>query len=98
MKRNITGLLIILYVLFALSGMVLADDNDGKFNLNTVTKDELVSIGIDPEIADGILELREENGEFVAIEELLDVDGVTPEMLRDLKQNVYIESAAGCNC
>lgn len=96
--KKLIGLLTIVCILLAASGMLFADDKDGKINLNTATKEQLLSIGIDPEIADGILEHKEENGEFVDIEELLDVEGVTPALLRQLKQKLYIEATAGCNC
>ena len=73
-------------------------ENGGKIKLNTATKEQLVSIGIDEKISDGILELRKENDEFVDMEELLDVDGMDAKLLRDFKKKLYIEAAAGCNC
>jgi len=75
-----------------------ADDKAGKINLNTATKEQLVSIGIDAKMADAILKLRKENGEFVDMEELMDVDGMDAKILRKLKKKVYIEAAKGCNC
>jgi competence protein ComEA len=98
MKRKVIGLFTVMCILLSVSGMLFAADKDGKINLNTATKDQLLSIGIDPEIADEILEHKKENGEFVDIEELLDVEGVTPALLRQLKQKLYIEATAGCNC
>lgn len=72
---------------------------DGKLNLNAATKEKLMEVPeMTEEIADGILELREENGEFVDIEELLDVDGVDPGKLRIFKKFMGVESVAGCNC
>jgi competence protein ComEA len=83
---------------FVCGGGVAFADNAGKINLNTATKEQLVSAGIDEPLADGILELRKENDEFVDMEELMDVDGVDAKLLRDLKKKLYIEAAAGCNC
>ena len=67
-------------------------------NLNTATKEQLVSAGLDEALASGILELRNENDEFVDIEELLEVDGMDPKKLRELRKKLYVEAAKGCNC
>ncbi len=91
--------LMLLCCVFCLSGnSVRADDSDGKLNLNVATKEQLVAIGIDDKIVNGILELRKENDEYVDMEELLDVDGMDAKMLRELKKKLYIEAAKGCNC
>ena len=72
---------------------------DGKLNLNAATKEKLMEVPeMTEEIADGILELREENGEFIDIEELMDVDGVDPGKLRIFKKFIGVEAVAGCNC
>lgn len=54
--------------------------------------------GISHELAEKIVELREENGEFVDMSELLDVDGVDNALLRKLNDFIYIEAASDCNC
>lgn len=97
MKRLITCILLVCMLCLTTS-VSFADDKAGKINLNTATKEQLVSIGIDAEMVDSILELLKENGEFVDIEELMDVDGMDAKMLRQLKKKVYIEAAKGCNC
>jgi len=90
---------LILAICFLLSAAAFAaDDKEGKINLNTATKEQLVGVGLDAELADQILELREENGEFVDIEELSDIDGVDAKLIRQLKKKIFIEAAAGCNC
>ena len=97
MIRLITCILLVCMLCLTAS-VSFADYKAGKINLNTATKEQLVSIGIDAEMADAILELRKENDEFVDMEELTDVDGMDAKMLRQLKKKVYIEAAKGCNC
>lgn len=72
---------------------------DGKLNLNAASKEDLVKIpGISPELADRILEQRKQNGEFVDLQELLDIEGVDNKLLRQLKKKIYLEPASNCNC
>lgn len=72
---------------------------DGKLNLNAATKEDLVKIPeISPELADRILQQRKQNGEFVDMQELLDIEGVDNKLLRQLKKKVYLEPASNCNC
>lgn len=97
MKR-IVALIVICFTVWLSGSFVQADDKNGKINLNTATKEQLVAIGIDGDMAEAILKLREENDEFVDMEELLDVDGMDAKRLRDLKKKLYIEAAKGCNC
>lgn len=85
-------------ILLMSSEVLFAEDKEGKINLNTATKEQLISIGIDPEIVEGIQKHKTENGEFVDLDELLDVEGMTPALLRQLKQKLYIEPGSGCNC
>lgn len=76
-----------------------AQDENGKLNLNTATQEQLVQVpGIKPELAKRILEKRKANGEFVDMDELLDVEGVDANLLRQLKERVYVKPAANCNC
>lgn len=98
MKRIIIALTITLLATLA-TVPAFAGDNDGKLNLNVATEEQLAQIpDIDQELAKHIIELRKENGEFVDMEELLDVDGVTPALLRKLQKHLFIESASDCNC
>ncbi|WP_461208618.1 ComEA family DNA-binding protein [Desulfocurvus sp. DL9XJH121] len=96
MKR-ILPLLILALALAALPA--LAADDSGKLNLNTATVEQLAQIPeIGEDLAKAIIELREENGEFVDMEELLDVDGVDPALLRKLDKYLFIKPASSCNC
>jgi len=96
MKLLITTM--VLVMLFFSTTLVMADDKAGKINLNKATQEQLMKAGISAELATSILELREENDEFIDIEELMDADGMDASTLRKLKKYFYIEEVAGCNC
>ena len=64
---------------------------DGKMNLNTAT-------AVGPELAKGIVEFRENVGDIKSMDELLEVKGVTPEVLEKLKQAVTVEAIEGAEC
>lgn len=52
-------------------------DTDGLVNLNTADRLLLETLpGIGPELAARILAYREENGPFVATEQIMDVEGI----------------------
>jgi len=92
------SLLLVLTMLMT-AGSGLAQEEDGKLDLNTATLEQLVQIpGVKPEMAQRILEKRKVNGEFVDMDELLDVEGVDDNFLRQLKERVYVKPAAKCNC
>jgi competence protein ComEA len=98
MKKIMITLFVAACLLVNLGIASAAENKDGKINLNAATKEQLVSIGLDDEIAQAIIDLREENGEFVDMDELLEVEGMDGKLLRQLKKKIYIEAAASCNC
>ena len=49
-------------------------------------------------IAKGIVEFRENVGDIKSMDELLEVKGVTPEVLEKLKQAVTVEAIEGAEC
>jgi competence protein ComEA len=83
-----------------LSGVqvVLAEDA-AKIDINKATVEELAKVpGLNMELAKKMVEHRKENGEFVDLEELLDIDGIDNTLLRSLKKYLIIQAAGGCNC
>ncbi len=103
MKR-VLGLMMVLAVLLTsvANGFASAEPEnvwkDGKLNLNAATKEQLVEVGVDSSFADALLEAREESEAFVDMDELLDIDGVTPKKMRELKKILFVEELQGCGC
>ena len=96
--KVISGCIVMVLLLSTLAGPMYADE-ENKINLNTATVEQLVKIpGLNQDLAKKIIELREENGEFIDLEELLDVDGITNQLLRQLKKHLFIEEVDDCNC
>jgi competence protein ComEA len=97
--RKVAGSLAALMLITALTCGVYADDDEAKLNLNAATVKELVKIpGLNQDLAEKIIELREKNGEFIDMEELLDIPGIDNKLLRQLKKHLYIEPVDDCNC
>jgi competence ComEA-like helix-hairpin-helix protein len=69
-------------------------------NINTATAEELVKNVplITPELAKKIVEYREEAGDFMTLEELLQVDGFDRELLRKVKKFLLLEGIGGTEC
>lgn len=64
---------------------------DGKININTATASQLTNIpGIGDTIAERIVQYREENGPFTALEQLLNVKGIGDSRLKQLKEYVTL--------
>ncbi len=65
---------------------------DGKINLNTATREELLTLpGIGEKKAEDILVYREENGGFSDIRELMNISGIKEGVFEKLKDLVKIE-------
>jgi competence ComEA-like helix-hairpin-helix protein len=74
---------------------------EGKtVNVNTATAEEFAKNVpmIDQELAERIVEYRDETGDFQMLEELLQVEGFTREMLRRLKPFLLLEGLGGDEC
>jgi len=98
MKTITCSMLLVLSLLLS-GGAALAQDKDGKLNLNAATAEQLVKVaGIKPDLAKRIIDHRKAKGEFVDIDELLDVQGVDGNLLRKMKVRIYVKPAANCNC
>ena len=71
-----------------------------KVNINTATAEEFAENVplIDQELAERIVEYREENGDFQVLEELLQIEGFTRKMLRRLKPFLLLEGLGGDEC
>lgn len=64
---------------------------DDRVNLNTASKEELMTLsGIGESRADSILAYREANGPFQSIEELMNVDGIKEGIFQKIKDSITI--------
>lgn len=62
-----------------------------KVNINTATQNELDSLpGIGPALAQRIIDYREENGNFNAIEDLQNVKGIGDSKYEDIKDKIVV--------
>jgi len=90
-------MILVLMVSILTSGLYTGEDS--KINLNSATIEELAKVpGLNKELAEKIIAAREENGEFVDMEELLDIEGIDSTLLRQLKKYIKVEELDGCNC
>jgi competence protein ComEA len=97
-EKKIAGCLAILLLFSALAPGLYTKEEE-KLNLNAATVEELAEIpGLNQELAKKIIEVREENGEFIDMEELLDIPGINIQLLRKLKKYLFIEALDECNC
>lgn len=63
----------------------------GPINLNTATREELMSLsGIGEVKADAILAYRAENGAFQSVEQLLEVSGIGEKTLEKLRSQICV--------
>lgn len=75
----------------------MADEK--KLDINQATVEQFSAIpGLNEDLAKSIIEARAESGEFVDMEELLDIDGIDNKLLRRLKKYLFIGEVDGCNC
>ena len=69
-------------------------------NINKASAEELVKNVplITPELAKKIVQYRKENGDFQTLEELLQVEGFTRDLLRRIKTFLLLEGLGGKDC
>ena len=65
--------------------------NDGRININTASKEELMTLpGVGESKANGIVEYRSSNGKFNALEELMNVEGIKDGVFNKIKDKITI--------
>ena len=100
--RTLTCFFLLIFVLLVLGSTGLAEEQKLKgktVNINTATVEELEKVPLmTKEMAEGIVNYREENGDFQVLEELLQVPGFTRELLRKLKPFLLLEGLGGEEC
>lgn len=69
----------------------LANPNTAKVNLNTATVSDLEALpGIGPSLAEEIVNFRSENGPFESVDDILEVSGIGPAKLEQLRDYVIV--------
>ena len=69
-----------------------ADNSSGKVNLNTASKEQLMTIpGIGESKADSIISYREKNGAFSNIEEVMNISGIKDGLFEKMKEYITVE-------
>lgn len=67
------------------------DNTSGLINLNTATKDELMTLsGIGKTKAQAIISYREENGNFTSTEDIMNVNGIGQSIYEKIKNNITV--------
>lgn len=68
-----------------------SDNTEGKVNINTASKHQLMTIpGIGEAKADAIIAYREANGQFLSIEEVKKVEGIKDGVFTKMKEYIVI--------
>ena len=98
MKRTfVTALALALCLGF--SSLSLAEE--AGIHVNTATQQELASVpGLNADLAKAITQYREEMGDFMSIDELADVPGMSKEALDKAREVLRVDAVSGaeCNC
>jgi competence protein ComEA len=67
-------------------------DGDGKVNINRATKEQLMTIpGIGEAKADSIIAYRETNGDYAAIEDIMNVSGIKDGLFQSMKEYITVD-------
>ena len=94
---------IVAFFLGALCTVAAGEEKDlfeGKtVNINTATVEDFVkNTPIPLEIVQKIVEYRDEMGDFMVIEELLQIEGFTRTLLKKVKEFLLLEGLGGDEC
>lgn len=67
------------------------EEPTGKININSATAEELDSLpGIGPAKAQAIVDFRDQNGPFLAIDDLLNVPGIGSKILETIRDQITV--------
>lgn len=75
----------------AKDGIDSGDEDNGKVNLNTASKEELLSLtGIGDVKADSIIKYREEQGSFKSVEDIKKIEGIKDGVFNKIKDQITV--------
>jgi len=94
-RRILTGLAAVLALLLSTGFAAAADKAPaGKVNINTASVEQLVALpGVGPALAARIVEHREKEGAFKAVEELMNIRGIGERSFQKLQPLVTVGEA-----
>lgn len=70
----------------------VAETADGRININTASRDELMTLsGIGGGKADAIIAYREENGNFLQIEDIMKVQGIKEATFNNIRDYIVVD-------
>ena len=102
MKLNRIGFVLIVTVLmfFISTSLIAAQESTSKLlNVNTATLEELSAVpGLSPDLAQKIIDYRNDMGDITNIDELKEIDGITPEVFEQIKGHIGVEGIEGSDC
>lgn len=69
----------------------LEDEETGSININTATKEQLMTLsGVGESKANAIIEYREKNGNFENVEDIKNVSGIGDNLFEKIKDNITV--------
>lgn len=75
----------------SVSESVIFGNSDGKININTAEKEELMQLsGIGEKKADSILAYRQEHGNFTSVDELMNVPGIKEGVFTKIREQITL--------
>ena len=75
----------------SVSGLEEVPSDDGKININTADKEQLITLpGIGESKAEKIIEYREKNGNFKSIDELMEIQGIKEGVFEKIKDRIKV--------
>ncbi|MGN0686881.1 MAG: ComEA family DNA-binding protein [Oscillospiraceae bacterium] len=78
-------------VYFADPAAESAEEPAGLININTATEEQLISLPMIGKVrAAAIIEYRERHGSFISLDELAEVDGISPSLLDRLRKYITV--------
>lgn len=61
-----------------------------KVDLNRADQSDLVAIGVPSDVAQSIIQYREEQGRFTSVDQLSEIEGMTPDLMSSIEPQVGI--------
>ncbi len=77
---------------FGQSGQNAGSGSDGKLDLNTASREQLMTLpGIGESKADAIIRYREENGSFSSAEDIMNISGIKERVYSQIRDRITVQ-------